>query len=133
MQKICRCVRAIAKLAELFEKRLQEIEADALYNEIELPLANVLAQMQAEGITIDTKQLQEAGDELDEQIAQLEKKSEYWAVKMNLLMSTHRNSFLCYYLKSWDSCKKRRPRRDILRILKYWNPCCISIRLSKNY
>ncbi len=73
MQKICRCVRAIAKLAELFEKRLQEIEADALYNEIELPLANVLAQMQAEGITIDMKQLQEAGDELDEQIAQLEK------------------------------------------------------------
>ena len=45
--KICRCVRAIAKLAELFEKRLQEIEADALYNEIELPLANVLAQMQS--------------------------------------------------------------------------------------
>ena len=41
-----------------------------------------------------------------EQIAQLEKEIRILGDKDEFLMSTHRNSFLCYYLKSWDSLQK---------------------------
>lgn len=72
MQQICKNLSAVERLYPLFQEKLKEIEADKLYDEIELPLANVLAKMQAEGITIDRAQLKEAGDELDGQIARLE-------------------------------------------------------------
>ncbi|MBD5355884.1 MAG: DNA polymerase I [Bacteroides sp.] len=65
-----------ASLSLLLEpKLLDEVEKEGmmrLYEDVELPLAWVLADMEIAGVRIDVNALQEAADELDTRIAQLE-------------------------------------------------------------
>ena len=63
----------ISKLYELTDIKLKEINADSLFFNIEMPLAEVLADMQFEGIYLDKVALNEFGNELKEQINVLTK------------------------------------------------------------
>jgi len=57
--------------AEL-EKELEERYADTLFNELEMPLVSVLADMEMAGIALDTDFLNQMSEELSERLAEIE-------------------------------------------------------------
>ena len=61
------------RLKSLFEKALEENELMKLFKEIEMPLVEVLAKMEEEGIMLDTDALAEFSKELGKEIGTLEK------------------------------------------------------------
>ena len=58
----------IAKLAEIMNKKLEEINSLKLFENIEMPLIKVLAEMQYEGIYVDKQELLSFGVKLKEDI-----------------------------------------------------------------
>ena len=62
------------QLKELFEKELEKSGVQSLFEEIEMPLISVLADMEAEGINLDTKALGVFSIELGREIESLEKR-----------------------------------------------------------
>jgi DNA polymerase-1 len=60
------------KLSDKLWPKVKENKIDALYRELELPLINVLADMESWGVKIDTKRLQDLSDELQESLQRLE-------------------------------------------------------------
>ena len=58
----------IAKLVEIMNKKLEEINSLELFENIEVPLIKVLAEMQYEGIYVDKQELISFGDKLKEEI-----------------------------------------------------------------
>ena len=58
----------IAKLAEIMNKKLEEINSLKLFENIEMPLIKVLAEMQYEGIYVDKHELVSFGVKLKEDI-----------------------------------------------------------------
>lgn len=68
---ICYC---IAKLEEITTKKLEEAGALNLFNNIEMPLVPVLAQMQFNGMMVDESELKEFGNTLKNQVENLTKK-----------------------------------------------------------
>ncbi len=64
-------VLAIAELSQHLHPNLKEAGLDRLFHEMEMPLVEVLAQMEYWGVSIDTGLLAQISQELDGQIAQL--------------------------------------------------------------
>ncbi|MDR5589318.1 DNA polymerase I [Christiangramia sp. SM2212] len=62
------------QLKNLFEKELDEAETRKLFNEIEIPLVKVLADMELEGIKLDEKYLKSLSEALAKDIKELESK-----------------------------------------------------------
>lgn len=60
------------KLTELFKKELAEQKMNDLYYKIELPLNQVLYEMECEGIYLDVAMLKKLGVEVDKELALLE-------------------------------------------------------------
>ena len=56
------------------EKKLKEKELDELFCKVEIPLIDVLADMEARGVSIDKKYLARLSEEIQKDIAKLEKK-----------------------------------------------------------
>ena len=67
-----RAVR-LYKQSEELEKRLREDGLEQLFLEVEMPLTAVLAEMEINGIRLDTKELQKVQHELEERLVTLEK------------------------------------------------------------
>ena len=65
----------IALLAVQLREQLKEYEQLALYEELELPLAPVLARMELSGITPDMELLAQLNEDMTARIAQLEKQA----------------------------------------------------------
>ncbi len=65
---MCLSVLVVKPLAEKTAKLLKENGQEALYYDIELPLVTVLADMQIDGIKIDTAQLAEFSDMLSQKL-----------------------------------------------------------------
>ena len=65
----------IALLAVQLCEQLKEYEQLALYEELELPLAPVLARMELSGITLDMELLAQLNEDMTARIAQLEKQA----------------------------------------------------------
>lgn len=65
----------IALLAVQLREQLKEYEQLALYEELELPLAPVLAKMELSGITPDKELLAQLNEDMTARIAQLEKQA----------------------------------------------------------
>lgn len=61
------------QLKEHFEKELGEANTQKLFDEIEIPLLRVLAAMELEGINLDTEFLNSLSEDLNNDIATLEK------------------------------------------------------------
>lgn len=62
------------QLMEIFRPKLKEIEAHALYHEIELPLVPVLAQMEQEGVRLDADALKVQSEKIAEDLIAVEAK-----------------------------------------------------------
>ena len=67
-------VVALEKLAALYETKLADANLMKLYREIELPLTEVLAQMERRGVFVDKIRLQQKSAEMSRQILALEEK-----------------------------------------------------------
>ena len=63
----------IYALSEFMAEKIEENEQHTLYYDVELPLINVLADMQIEGFTVDSGELRRFGDFLQENIEKFEK------------------------------------------------------------
>ena len=63
----------IYETKERFQKELEEKELLKLFNEIEMPLSKVLANMELNGVYVDKKVLEEMGLEMQKQCGVLEK------------------------------------------------------------
>lgn len=61
------------KQKEEIEKRLKEDNLEKLFLEVEMPLTAVLAEMELNGIRLDTKELEKVQRELEERLVTLEK------------------------------------------------------------
>ncbi len=61
------------QLAQHFSPELVEAKTDKLFNEIEIPLLHVLADMELEGINLDKEFLNSLSEDLDNDIKNLEK------------------------------------------------------------
>ncbi len=62
------------QLSELFAPLLEQDEVTALFNEVEMPLVHVLADMETEGIRIDIPALKQFSEELGTDILALQEK-----------------------------------------------------------
>lgn len=71
-EKAAEGVFAIIKLKDFFENKLKENQQEKLYYEIELPLIQVLADMQIIGMFVDKNALKEFGENISGRIAELE-------------------------------------------------------------
>lgn len=67
---VCYC---IAKLEKVTIKKLEEVGSLALFNNIEMPLVPILAQMQFNGMIVDEQELKDFGKTLKEQLDTLTK------------------------------------------------------------
>ena len=69
-QKIINCLYAeeIYKLSEITIKKLEEIEAIDLFNNIDMPTVEVLAEMQWNGMYLDETELEDYGQELKDRL-----------------------------------------------------------------
>ena len=65
-------VAVLPLLEPLLRAQLQEIGAETLFDEMELPLADLLAQMENVGMLIEPEQLRELGDKLEKDAARLQ-------------------------------------------------------------
>ena len=72
-EKCAECCMAISKIKDITEKKLEEINALKLFNEIDMPTVEVLSDMQWNGMYVDEKELEEFGQELKEKLGILTK------------------------------------------------------------
>ncbi|MEK7125283.1 MAG: DNA polymerase, partial [Patescibacteria group bacterium] len=65
---------ALHALRDKLARNMQEAEVMRIFEDIEMPLVKVLAQMELDGISVDTKILQRLRKKAEDQVADLEKK-----------------------------------------------------------
>ena len=70
IKKATECT-SLKKLCELFRKQISENGQDMLLDEIEIPLAGVLAGMENEGFLVDKEGIEAFGEEMSERIEKL--------------------------------------------------------------
>ncbi|WP_125606538.1 DNA polymerase I [Lapidilactobacillus bayanensis] len=71
-EHLARKARAIYQLRSELLKQLQENDQDQLYDEIEAPLAIVLAQMELAGITVDSQRLKQMQADFSKTLSEIE-------------------------------------------------------------
>ena len=58
-------VKTLKYMAEAADEKIKHVSMERLYNEVELPLIQVLAEMEIEGFKVDVNALKQQGEELD--------------------------------------------------------------------
>ncbi|KRM11282.1 polA protein [Lapidilactobacillus concavus DSM 17758] len=71
-EHLCRKARAIFELRSQLVQQLKENDQDQLYDEIEAPLAMVLAQMELAGITVDSQRLKQMRVDFSQTLSDIE-------------------------------------------------------------
>jgi DNA polymerase-1 len=95
------------QLKEVFAPELEKNKLSKLYNEIEIPLLNVLADMEMEGINVDVGFLKSLSEDLTKDILELERKIYGEAdVEFNLASPKQLGEVLFDHLKLVDKPKK---------------------------
>lgn len=69
---ICTVINAVYDVFPMMEKSLNEMDMDGLFYHVEMPLVEVLGDMEYEGIKVDKEKLYELGSEFKEVIKRLE-------------------------------------------------------------
>jgi DNA polymerase-1 len=95
------------QLKDFFEKELNELNLTKLFDEIEMPLLRVLADMELEGIKMDANYLNSLSEKLTEDIHQLETAIYKEAdIEFNLASPKQLGDVLFEHLKLIDKPKK---------------------------
>ena len=111
------------QLKNLFEKELDEAETRKLFNEIEIPLVRVLADMELEGINLDEEYLKSLSEALASDIKDLEAKI-YEAAGEEFLISSPKQLGIILFEKMELSKKPKKTKtgqystsEDVLSVL----------------
>ena len=67
------CVYAMKELIKVLDSKIDEASQKSLLNDIEIPLANVLAKMENIGVMVDVDGIRKYGDDIKAQVDNLEK------------------------------------------------------------
>ena len=109
----CEDVDVTLKLKHLFEPMLKETKTRKIFEEIEIPLIPVLASMEAEGVTIDTKALTDYSLELKKEIEILEKSIfEDAGIEFNISSPKQLGDIIYDKLKIIDNPKKTATKQN---------------------
>ena len=73
-KRICQRADFIGQLYPRLQERLQELDLETTYRQLDLPLASVLAHMQRDGVMVDPVDLQLLGEDFRSRLAQIEQK-----------------------------------------------------------
>ncbi|WPY98271.1 DNA polymerase I [Christiangramia sp. OXR-203] len=116
------------QLKTLFEKELEDANTRKLFNEIEIPLVEVLADMELEGIKLDENYLQSLSEALTNDIKDLETKI-YEEAGEEFLISSPKQLGIILFEKLELSKKPRKTKtgqystsEDVLSVLAEENP-----------
>lgn len=127
-------VYVIAKLQEVMIPKLEETNAIELFQDIEMPLVKVLANMQYEGIYLDKEELISFGDKLKEEIESLKQEIYHLSGEEFNINSTQQLGMILFeklklpvykktkkgYSTDGDVLEKLRPEHPIIeKILEY--------------
>ncbi|MCQ2196608.1 MAG: DNA polymerase I [Bacteroidaceae bacterium] len=116
------------QLKNLFEPQLAENGNEKLFREIEMPLMPVLAQMEREGVCIDTQSLKETSTLFTEQMLEMEKQiHELAGMDFNISSPKQVGEVLFEHLKLSDKVRKTKggqyaTSEDILEKLRSKHP-----------
>ena len=95
------------QLKEIFTPQLNEHALEELFHEVEVPLVNVLSDMEREGIKIDTKVLNDYSAELEKDIVKIDAEIQALAgTPFNISSPKQVGEILFEYLKIIDKPKK---------------------------
>ncbi|MFN5183085.1 MAG: DNA polymerase I [Bacteroidota bacterium] len=95
------------QLKNIFHPKLKEDELEKLFDDIEIPLIHVLAEMEREGINLDVNGLKIYSSELEEEIQKTESEIQNLAgTKFNVSSPKQVGEILFDYLKIVDKPKK---------------------------
>ncbi len=95
------------QLKEKIAPELKKLEVQKVFEEVELPLIRVLADMEREGICLDVQSLKEFSAELQQDIVVVEKEiQDYAGTKFNVSSPKQVGEILFEYLKITDKPKK---------------------------
>ncbi|WP_298527512.1 DNA polymerase I [uncultured Christiangramia sp.] len=116
------------QLKTLFEKELEDANTKKLFNEIEIPLVEVLADMELEGIKLDENYLQSLSEALTNDIKDLEAKI-YEEAGEEFLISSPKQLGIILFEKLELSKKPKKTKtgqystsEDVLSVLAEENP-----------
>ncbi|MBZ0257762.1 DNA polymerase I, partial [bacterium] len=113
----CEDVDACWRLNELFQPTIEQQKMQRLYNEIEVPLIRVLAEMERRGVCVDPKILDEQSVELGNEMQALEKKIFESVGKEFNLNSPSQLAEILYDDLQLLKGRKRTTRADVLEKL----------------
>lgn len=121
------------QLKEKFAPELKSNEVEKLFNEVEVPLIKVLANMEREGIHLDVNNLREFSGQLQNDIVVVEKEIQDLAgTKFNVSSPKQVGEILFEYLKIVDKPKKTKTGQyatseDVLSKLENTHPIVAKI------
>ena len=106
------------QLAKLFKKEMTEANMIELFNSIEIPLINVLASMESEGVCLDVEFLKTLSIDLNNDIKNLERKIYDQAGEVfNISSPKQLGTILFEKLKLVDKPKKTKTRKSIFFLI----------------
>lgn len=116
------------QLKELFEPEIQKEHLKALFYDMEMPLVEVLKDMEQEGIAIDADGLRSYSEELEKELIELEKKIKQEAgMEFNIDSPRQLGEVLFEHMKISGKAKKTKTGQyatgeDVLQKLKHVHP-----------
>ena len=100
------------QLKPLLEKHLKDFKLDRLFNEVEMPLVHVLADMEYYGVTIDSNALKNIAAQLRNELIALEQKiHEYAGMEFNIASPKQLGEVLFEKLKITDKPKRTKTKQ----------------------
>ncbi|NOZ45897.1 MAG: DNA polymerase I [Chlorobi bacterium] len=100
------------QLKNIFEKQLEDHNLLPLFTNVEMPLINVLCEMEYSGISINDTSLNQFADELRQEIIQLEKKIHTLAgMEFNISSPKQLGEVLFSHLKIIDNAKRTKSKQ----------------------
>lgn len=116
------------QLKDVFAPQMAESSTQKLFDEIEMPLVPVLADMEREGINLDTEALREFSKELESEVVKIEQEIyDLAGLKFNIASPAQLGKILFEHLKIDDKAKKTATKQystaeDVLVKLAHKHP-----------
>jgi DNA polymerase-1 len=116
------------QLRDIFKPKLAETQTEKLFNDVEVPLITVLADMEREGINLDVATLKDLSAQLQNDISTVEKEiNEMAGFKFNISSPKQVGDVLFEVLKISDKAKKTKTGQyatgeDVLLKLEHAHP-----------
>jgi DNA polymerase-1 len=116
------------QLKDVFRPKLSETQTEKLFNDVEIPLITVLADMEREGINLDVPTLKEFSAQLQNDISTVEKEiNDLAGFKFNISSPKQVGDVLFEVLKISDKAKKTKTGQyatgeDVLLKLEHAHP-----------